>query len=64
MNAPAKSRQPISGWPRSDNISWRVRLALVALLVVAAATIWVTNRLMTDRVTARTRNRAELRRPL
>ncbi|MBK0328377.1 sensor histidine kinase [Rhodobacteraceae bacterium F11138] len=57
---PLNPKPPISGWPRSDGISWRVRLALVMLLVVAVATIWVTNRLMTDRFTENTRNRAEL----
>ncbi|MDK3074176.1 ATP-binding protein [Sedimentitalea sp. JM2-8] len=56
-----KPHQPISGWPRSDGISWRVRLALVILLIVAVGTIWVTNRMMTDRFTESTRNRAELR---
>ncbi|MEO9781099.1 MAG: ATP-binding protein [Sedimentitalea sp.] len=61
MNDPVQKNQLISGWPRSDNIGWRVRLALVLLLVIAAATIWVTNRLMTDRFTESTRNRAELR---
>lgn len=38
-----------------------MRLALVLLLVIASATIWITNRLMTDRFTESTRNRAELR---
>lgn len=61
MKAPVKPHQPISGWPRSDGISWRVRLALVILLIVAVGTIWVTNRMMTDRFTESTRNRAELR---
>ncbi|MEY8830736.1 ATP-binding protein [Sedimentitalea sp. XS_ASV28] len=61
MKLPVRTNQRLSGWPRSDNIGWRVRLALVLLLVIAAATIWVTNRLMTDRFTESTRNRAELR---
>ncbi|WP_407696766.1 sensor histidine kinase [Sedimentitalea xiamensis] len=61
MKSPVKPHQPISGWPRSDGISWRVRLALVILLIVAVGTIWVTNRMMTDRFTESTRNRAELR---
>lgn len=42
-------------------ISWRVRIALVALLVLAVAVISVTNRLLTDRFTESTRYRAELR---
>lgn len=58
---PVTPKPRISGWPRSDGISWRVRLALVLLLVVAAGTIWVTNRLMADRFTESTRNRASLR---
>ena len=46
---------------RSSAISWRVRLAILVLMVTAGATIWVTNRLMTSRFTESTRNRAELR---
>ncbi|MDX1780232.1 MAG: cache domain-containing protein, partial [Thalassovita sp.] len=42
-------------------ISWRVRIALLALFAMAAATVVVTNALLTDRFTANTRNRAELR---
>ncbi len=42
-------------------ISWRVRVALALLLVLAVAVISVTNRLLTDRFTESTRNRAELR---
>lgn len=41
--------------------SWRIRLALVLLMVIATATVVSTNRLLTDRFTAKTRNRAELR---
>jgi two-component system C4-dicarboxylate transport sensor histidine kinase DctB len=42
-------------------ISWRARLALVAILAMAIAVVYVTNRLLTDRFTENTRNRAELR---
>ncbi len=42
-------------------LSWRVRLALLLLFVVAAATVWTTHKLLTDRFTETTRNRAELR---
>ncbi|WP_043775128.1 sensor histidine kinase [Roseivivax isoporae] len=42
-------------------LSWRVRTALIVLFVAAVATVWVTNRLLTDRFTETTRNRAELR---
>ncbi len=48
-------------WPQSGSVSWRVRAALVLLMVVAASTVWITNRLLTDRFTESTRNRAELR---
>ena len=41
--------------------SWRVRLALVLLSLVAVLTVYFTNRLLTDRFTETTRNRAELR---
>ncbi|MEM5518996.1 ATP-binding protein [Sulfitobacter sp. AS59] len=50
---------PSSAYPIS--VSWRVRLALAILLVIAIATIAVTNKLLTDRFTDSTRNRAELR---
>ncbi|KUJ85855.1 cytochrome C biogenesis protein CcmE [Ruegeria marisrubri] len=43
------------------SLGWRLRTAVIILLVIAAATVWVTNRLLTDRFTESTRNRAELR---
>lgn len=61
MTGISSFKPPAVIWPRSTTISWRVRLALLILLVVAAATVWVTNRLLTDRFTESTRNRAELR---
>lgn len=42
-------------------ISWRARLALLALVAIAIATVAATNSLLTDRFTETTRNRAELR---
>jgi two-component system C4-dicarboxylate transport sensor histidine kinase DctB len=42
-------------------ISWRVRIALGVMLIIAIAVISVTNRLLTDRFTESTRSRAELR---
>lgn len=42
-------------------ISWRVRIALAVMLVIAIGVISVTNRLLTDRFTETTRSRAELR---
>ena len=41
--------------------SWRARVALLILLIVATVTIWITNSFLTDRFTQNTRNRAELR---
>ena len=43
------------------SLSWRARFYLFSLLVIAIATIAVTNYYLTDRFTERTRNRAELR---
>ena len=45
--------------PRSTG--WRARIALVLLVGMAIAVVFVTNRLLTDRFTENTRNRAELR---
>lgn len=46
---------------RTGSLSWRVRVALILLSAVAVATVFVTNRYLTDRFTESTRNRAELR---
>ena len=46
---------------RTGSLSWRVRIALMLLTAVAVATVFVTNRFLTDRFTESTRNRAELR---
>jgi two-component system C4-dicarboxylate transport sensor histidine kinase DctB len=52
---------------RSDSLfraritGWRTRLALLLLFVIAVTTVVITNRLLTDRFTENTRNRAELR---
>ena len=46
---------------RPRTTSWRLRAVFVGLLVLAVATISVTNRLLTERFTENTRNRAELR---
>ena len=42
-------------------VSWRVRFAIAALMILAVVTISITNKLLTDRFTESTRNRAELR---
>src|SRR6056297_191833 len=46
---------------RTRTVSWRARLALLAILAMAIGVVYVTNRLLTDRFTENTRNRAELR---
>ena len=46
---------------RMGAISWRVRVALSVLMIIAVTTVWFTNRFLTDRFTENTRNRAELR---
>ncbi|MEP4196047.1 MAG: ATP-binding protein [Aliishimia sp.] len=51
----------VFGQPLSKTISWRVRLALLAVMALAVCTIWVTNRLLIDRFTETTRNEAELK---
>ncbi len=45
----------------AKTIGWRARLALLLLTAIAIAVVFVTNRLLTDRFTENTRNRAELR---
>lgn len=46
---------------RMRTTGWRARVALALLVVLAIGVIVVTNRLLTDRFTENTRNRAELR---
>ncbi|CUH48354.1 sensor histidine kinase [Ruegeria atlantica] len=56
-----------SGWSfltkpfRGAPLGWRLRLAVIFLLIATVTTVYVTNRLLTDRFTESTRNRAELR---
>ena len=54
----AKDKETVN---RPRTFSWRARGALLLLMVVAIAIVYVTNRLLTDRFTENTRNRAELR---
>ncbi|MEO1139453.1 MAG: ATP-binding protein [Pseudomonadota bacterium] len=42
-------------------LGWRARLALLLLVAIAISVVAVTNKLLTDRFTENTRNRAELR---
>jgi len=46
---------------RTGTVSWRARVALFVLTILAVVTVVVTNALLTDRFTENTRNRAELR---
>jgi len=51
-----------SGFARPPGASeWRKRIALALLVVVAVATVWVTNTWLTERFTESTRNRAQVR---
>ncbi|MEW9918793.1 ATP-binding protein [Marimonas sp. MJW-29] len=52
---------PASETKSTLTVSWRVRLAIGILMVIAVIVISVTNKLLTDRFTDTTRNRAELR---
>lgn len=61
MTAPHNLPQKSEVSKPSRTFSWKVRLALVLLLTVVAVTVWQTNRLLSNRFTQTTRNRAELR---
>ena len=47
--------------PRVANLSWRVRIALVTIFLIAVATVYFTNQLLTARFTQSTLQRAQLR---
>ncbi|MCG7518394.1 ATP-binding protein [Ruegeria sp. Ofav3-42] len=49
--------KPFRGAP----LGWRLRVAVLFLLIATVTTVYVTNRLLTDRFTESTRNRAEVR---
>ena len=50
-----------SGSARAVSRNWPIRVSILSLIIVAVATVWVTNSLLTNRFTESTRNRAELR---
>jgi len=53
---------PMKNLPlRTGTVSWRARVALFVLTILAVITVVVTNALLTDRFTENTRYRAELR---
>ena len=45
----------------AEGVSWRLKLVIAALVIVAIGVVLVTNRWLTERFTETTRNRAELR---
>ncbi|MEQ8903334.1 MAG: ATP-binding protein [Roseovarius sp.] len=56
-----RTSPPKHNTPRTRAISWRARVLLFGLFLIAVAVVFTTNRLLTDRFTENTRNRAELR---
>ena len=46
--------------PRNQRAPWAMRLVVAALILFAVAVVFVTNRLLSDRFTETTRNKAEL----
>ena len=46
---------------RVAKLSWRVRFALLAILIIAVSTVFFTNQLLTERFTQSTKQRAQLR---
>src|SRR6056297_3751948 len=57
MTTPAR---PVPA-PRPRTIPWRARLVLAGLFLIAVVVVLTTHRMLTDRFTENTRNRAELR---
>ena len=55
----AERESPSALWSRP--LRWRARMVVIAIVVIAVAVVWVTNRLLTERFTETTRNRAEVR---
>ena len=47
--------------PRQGGMSWRGRIMMIILVVIAVTVIWFTNKLLTERFTDATRSRAEVR---
>ncbi|MBC7132897.1 MAG: sensor histidine kinase [Roseovarius sp.] len=61
MTGPRPSRPAAAAPARPRTVRWRARIVLALLFVTAVAVVVVTHRLLTDRFTETTRNRAELR---
>jgi two-component system, NtrC family, C4-dicarboxylate transport sensor histidine kinase DctB len=47
--------------PTAPGLPWRAKVAVVLLVLLAVVVVLVSNRLLTDRYTADTRSRAEVR---
>ena len=60
LDAMSASSEP-SQSDESPGLSWRLRLVVVLLVVVAVSVVLVTNRWLSERFTETTRNRAEVR---
>lgn len=60
LDAMSTSSEPLQS-DESPGLSWRLRLVVVLLVVVAVSVVLVTNRWLSDRFTESTRNRAEVR---
>jgi len=52
---------PTTFSPSTPGLPWRAKLAVVLLVILAVVVVLVSNRLLTDRYTADTRSRAEVR---
>ena len=50
-----------SATPTTPGLPWRAKLAVVLLVILAVVVVLVSNRLLTDRYTADTKSRAEVR---
>lgn len=57
-------RDPAEDDPVKTGLSWRVRLFLLLFTALAVAVVWVTNQFLTERYTASTTTRAEVRQAL
>ncbi len=50
--------------PEKSSMSWTGRGVLILVLLLAVAIVWITNNVLTERYTASTKNRAEVRQAL
>ena len=57
----ADTRLPTDETDDAQGISWRVKLVVALMIVLAIGVVLVTNRWLTERFSETTRNRADLR---